>query len=374
MAKTDIHIVASFSGSGGVERMLVNLINVWAEAGHAVHLVLIKQQSPYLDQLPKNNLTIHKLTTKHALLAVSELSDYLSSQQPKFVLVAKDRAGRALIKAADKARKNGFDGKIYLRLGTNLSEAIKNKSKLGGWFRLRPIKKLYPKLDGVIAVSKGVATDTVVNSGIAANKVHVLNNPVVTQHMLALSQQHESHQWLDDPECPCVISVGRMTLQKDFEVLIRSFALLKAKPEHAHLKLIIVGGDGGKQAELTEVASELSVSESIDMIGFQTNPYGYMARADLFALSSRWEGSVNVLTEALALGIPSVSTDCPSGPFEILQGGKYGTLVPVGDTQALASAIEQTLKNPLPSQILKQAAAPFEATKSAAAYLELLSS
>ena len=374
MSQHVIHIVASFSGSGGVERMLVNLINVWCNQGHQVHLVLIKDQSPYLAQLPSKNLTLHKLETSHALLAVKQIKEYLLEHHPAFVLVAKDRAGRAVIKAAVQARKNGFKGRIYLRLGTNLSEAIKNKSRLGGWLRLQPIKKLYPKLDGVIAVSKGVAEDTVANSAIKASKVHTLNNPVVTKSMLKLSQQHEPHRWLDDPGLRCIISVGRMTLQKDFEVLIRAFAQLKEKPEHVNLKLIIVGGDGGKKAELEQITQELDVDKSIDFVGFQSNPYGYMSRADLFALSSRWEGSVNVLTEALALGIPCVSTDCPSGPSEILQDGKYGPLVPVGDFKALAFAIEQTLKQHLTSGELQQAAAPYEAIQSAQAYLELLSS
>ena len=374
MSQHDIHIIASFSGSGGVERMLVNLINVWCDQGHQVHLVLIKDSSPYLSQLPSKNLTLHKLKTSHALLAHKELKQYLLQHRPEFVLVAKDRAGRAVIKAAEQARKNGFMGRIYLRLGTNLSEAIKNKSKLSGWFRLRPIKKLYPKLDGVIAISEGVATDTIKNSQIDPAKVTVIKNPVVTPFMLEQSRHRPAHSWLDDPSIRCLIGVGRMTMQKDFETLLRAFVMLKQSDQFGSLKLLMIGADGGKQSDLNELANQLGVKDEIEFMDFQSNPYGYMARADIFALSSLWEGSGNVLTEALALGVPCVSTDCPSGPREILQDGKFGPLVPVGDFKALAMAIEQTLKEPLDSETLKQAAKPYEATQSAKAYLELLSS
>ena len=150
--------------------------------------------------------------------------------------------------------------------------------------------------------------------------------------------------------------------------------MLKQSDQFSSLKLLMIGADGGKQSDLDELANQLGVKDEIEFMGFQSNPYGYMARADIFALSSLWEGSGNVLTEALALGVPCVSTDCPSGPREILQDGKYGPLVPVGNFKALAMAIEQTLKEPLDSETLKQAAKPYEATQSAKAYLELLSS
>ena len=155
---------------------------------------------------------------------------------------------------------------------------------------------------------------------------------------------------------------------KDFQTLVRAFAKVR---NNRPCKLIILG-KGKLHDRLLALAEELGIKDDVSLPGFIHKPYGYMAHSSLFALTSRWEGLGFVLIEALAVGTPVVSTDCRSGPREILQNGKYGSLVPVGDVDALAKAIINTLDHPLPREILQQAARPYEIGVSTTAYLKAM--
>ena len=135
---------------------------------------------------------------------------------------------------------------------------------------------------------------------------------------------------------------------------------------------LIILGEGDDRRALEDLASQLSVKNTVDMPGFVDNPYAYLSRASLFVLSSVWEGSPNVLTEALALGVPSVSTDCPSGPNEILQNGVIGRLVPVGNPNSLAAAIQETLSNPPEENLSKGAVRQYTVELSTRRYLDIL--
>jgi glycosyltransferase involved in cell wall biosynthesis len=164
---------------------------------------------------------------------------------------------------------------------------------------------------------------------------------------------------------PLILSAGELGTRKDFATLLRAFALLRARRP---CRLVIIGR--GKQREqLLELADTLGIRKDVDLPGFVENPYPYMAHADLFAFTSRWEGLGLVLVEALALGTPVVSTDCPSGPSEILQRGRFGPLVPVGDAEALARAMETTLDDTRPRDFLQQAARPYTVSAATDAYL-----
>jgi len=164
------------------------------------------------------------------------------------------------------------------------------------------------------------------------------------------------------------MGIGRLTRQKDFPTLIRAFATLRrVRP----LRLIILG-EGRDRAPLEQLAAREGVGGDVALPGFQPNPYAWLARARLFVLSSAWEGSPNALTEAMALGVPVVSTDCRSGPRELLEAGRFGPLVPVGDADALAAAMRATLDHPLPPETLKAAVAEYDAVTSARRYLEVL--
>jgi glycosyltransferase involved in cell wall biosynthesis len=171
------------------------------------------------------------------------------------------------------------------------------------------------------------------------------------------------------------MGAGRLVRQKDFPTLVRAFAQARRRRP---LRLLIAGGADNpartaeRQAELATLAGELGVAGDVELPGHVANPVALMARAGVFALSSAWEGFGNVLVEALACGTPVVSTDCPSGPAEILAGGRFGRLVPVADPAAMAAAIEATLAAPPDPGPLRARAQDFSAERAADAYLALL--
>ena len=363
-----IAVLISFSGAGGVERMVFNLVKQFGDKGVAVDLLLIRASGPHLQDLPPQ-VNLVPLKAKHTLTAIPELIRYFRKARPKQMLVAKDRAARAALIARGLA---GANTRIVVRLGTNLSRALEQKTALSRWWRLAPMKQIYSCADAVVAVSEGVRQDTLAITALPESRVHVIRNPVVTDELDRQSHLAVEHAWLADDigssNVPVVMAAGRLSYQKGFDVLIRAFAeLVKQHPAR-----LLILGDGASRGELEMLAQELGVGELVDFPGFQSDIYSWLAKADLFVLSSRWEGSPNVLTEALALGVPSVSTRCPSGPDEILQEGKYGALVEVDDWQAMSKAMLDTLDNPKPREFLQEAVFEYKDTISAERYLNLL--
>jgi len=164
------------------------------------------------------------------------------------------------------------------------------------------------------------------------------------------------------------VSVGRLVAAKDYETLLRAFVVVRRQLECR----LVIFGEGGKRDRLLRLAGQLGVQEHFDLPGFTANPFAYVARADAFVLSSIFEGASNSLMEALALGTPCVSTDCPSGPREILADGQYGPLVPVGDVLAMAKAIRCVLENPPGRVELAQAAERFDLQTSTRRYVQVL--
>jgi glycosyltransferase involved in cell wall biosynthesis len=361
----DLSILASFSGEGGVERMLLNLVNVMAESGLRIDLLLIKTRSRHLDEIHPAVNRIN-LGSRHTATSLLPLSRYLKRTQPPCLLAAKERAGRIAVIARILA--GASHTRLVLRLGTNLTAAFAHKSGWRLFLRRLPIRLLYPRIDRIVAVSEGVREDTLRVSGVAPDKVVVIRNPVVTPRMLEAAAAASPHPWLGDPEHPVILGVGRLTVQKDFPTLLRAFAdLHSSRP----CRLIILG-DGRQRETLLGLSRELGISESVVLPGFTPNPYAYMQRAKLFVLCSRWEGSPNVLTEAMALGTPVVSTDCPSGPRELLDRGRIAPLVPVGDWQALSEAMRLVLDNPPDTALLRDSVAQYNARQSAMRYLEIM--
>ncbi len=365
MSTPDLAILVSFSGAGGVERMVLNLVNAIAERGVRVDLLLIKTDSRHLQAIHPSVNRID-LGSGHTLTSLPALTCYLKRVRPPCLLAAKDRAGRIAVIA--RALAGAGETRLGLRLGTNLTAAFAHKSPWRMWLRRLPIRLLYPKIDAIVAVSEGVRQDTLALSGVSPERVRVVRNPVITSTLLAAADAPPPHPWLADRESPVILGAGRLTLQKDFPLLIRAFAQLRrTRP----CRLIILG-QGRQREELEALARELGVAEDLALPGFTPNPYPYMRHADLFVLSSRWEGSPNVLTEAMALGTPVVATDCPSGPSELLDSGRIAPLVPVGDWRALADAMARVLERPPAAEILQQAVREYNAGTSATRYLEIL--
>jgi glycosyltransferase involved in cell wall biosynthesis len=191
---------------------------------------------------------------------------------------------------------------------------------------------------------------------------------VVTPELYRLAEEPLDHPWFAPGQPPVILGVGRLEPQKDFATLLRAFSTVHADRP---CRLVILG-EGGQRRELQALAAELGIAADLAMPGFVTNPYAYLRHASLFAFSSRWEGFGNALVEALAVGTPVVSTDCPDGPSEILEGGRFGPLVPVGDHAALADAMRLVLDGPPAPDQLRAAAQRYTQEVSATAYLEAM--
>ena len=236
-------------------------------------------------------------------------------------------------------------------------------------FRLR-VRYLFPGATHFVAVSQGVS-DSLANAvGVPREKITTIYNPVVTPDLDDKAVETPDHPWFRDDGAPVLLAVGRLEKQKDYPTLVRAFKRLAARRS---CRLIILG-EGSKRTEIEGQIEESKLTDRVSLPGWTENPFAFMARASLFVLSSRWEGLPTVLVEAMALGCPCVSTDCPSGPAEIFQDGEFGVLVPVGDDAALAEAMERVLDDPPDRRLLQQRAAYFSADRAVAAYEDLIAS
>ncbi|RFA30115.1 glycosyl transferase [Alkalilimnicola ehrlichii] len=363
-ARPKIAILISFSGDGGVEKMICSLARGFLEAGVAVDMLLIKAKGSHVDAIPPGARVI-RLNAATSLASLPSIIRYFRKERPTALLAAKDRAGRVALLAKRIART---DTPVAIRLGMDLSGSMVGKSRLQKILRYWPIRKLYPRAEAIIAVSQGVAEDIKTVAHLPSERVHVLPNPTITPEMLALAKESVEDNWFNNANHHKLLAVGRLTRQKGFDTLLEAFALVRStKP----CRLLILG-EGPARPQLEKQINDLNLTDSVRLGGFSKNPYAYMARADLFVLASRFEGSPNVLKEALALGTPCVATDCPSGPREILQNGHFGPLVPINDPQALATAIQDCLSNPIDRSILPTAVSDYTMKASSDAYLNLL--
>jgi glycosyltransferase involved in cell wall biosynthesis len=235
---------------------------------------------------------------------------------------------------------------------------------------IRLLRFFYPRTQCVVAVSEGVAEGLIKMTGISPGQVDVVYNPVVTSELFQKAAEIPDHPWLADPRKQVILAVGRLTEQKDYPTLIRAFARICQQ----HDIYLVVLGDGQERQKIEKLIVDFQLEARVDMPGFVSNPFAYMSHADLFVLSSRHEGLPTVLIEAMACGCPVVSTDCPSGPAEILDNGHYGQLVPVADVARLAEAIVSTLKD-LPSRnMLVERAKLYSVSNSVQAYKKLFMS
>lgn len=226
---------------------------------------------------------------------------------------------------------------------------------------------LFPKAAHVVAVSHGVAENICATSGVAKDCITTIQNPAYSPHIARLAQSHPDHHWFTDSGPPIVLGVGRLVPDKDFLTLLEAFHLVRTK----HTCRLLILGEGRVRRALERRVRKLGISDHVSMPGWAENPYAFMSRVSLFALSSRREGFPTVLVEALACGCPSVSTDCPAGPSEILEAPEL--LAPVGDPKTLAQVMLQALRRPWDRMALQAKAEQFSVRRAALEYDRLIS-
>ena len=226
-------VLISFSGDGGVERMVINLCAEFVRHVE-VDLLAIRADGGHVERIP-SAVRLIRLKARHAWTAVPEIERYLRERRPDALLVAKDRAGRAAIRAR---RRAGAQMPLWIRLGTNLSAALERRNAFNRWLRIAPMRRLYPLASGVIAVSEGVKRDTQRVTGLPAGRITVIRNPVITPMLAEHAAEAVPHPWLADKLQPVVVGMGRLTQQKDFPTLLRAFAALQRERPS---RLILLG-------------------------------------------------------------------------------------------------------------------------------------
>ena len=349
---------------GGAERMMFNLAGGLVERGYAVDLVLVRGEGAYLARLPAA-VQVIDLKSSGVFASLPALVSYLRRSPPDVMLAAMTHTGLTAIAARWLAQAKM---RLVVSERNNLSESVRDNPSIKT--RLFPIlaRLLYPSADAITAVSRGVAQDFAQQTHLPEQSITVIYNPTVTPQLLSDAAQPVTHPWLMDKQFPVILCAGRLVEQKGFATMLRAFQQVNA----ALPSRLIILGEGEKRAELEALVQTLGLQGSVDLPGFAENPFAYMRHADLFVLSSQYEGFPNVLVEAMACGCPVVSTNCPDGPFEILDGGRYGRLVPVGDADALAQAIIATLRQPPPPTLLSQRAQQFSVDNITSEYLSVL--
>jgi glycosyltransferase involved in cell wall biosynthesis len=331
----------SLFGAGG-QRSMLNLAHGIAECGYSVDLVLAKAEGAFLDEV-REPVRVVDLKASRALTSLPALVNYLRREQPEAMLSV---FGYVNIVALWAWRLARVRTRLFVNEQNTVSLEAGNASNWRGRLTPRLIKRFYPWANGIVVVSQGVREDLTQLTNIPDEQITVIYNPsVVGAEVLGKAQAPLDHPWFKPGQPPVLIAVGRLQIQKDYPMMIQAFAQVRrSRPAR-----LLILGEGKERLLLEQLIEELGLEQDVSLPGFVMNPYAYMAKASLFVLSSRWEGLPTVLIEALCCSTPAVSTDCPSGPREILKDGQFGQLVPVGDVDALARAIELSLNGDTPS-------------------------
>ncbi|WGF86427.1 glycosyltransferase [Marinivivus vitaminiproducens] len=385
-----------------MQRMQIILAGAFADRGYATDLVVCNGDGDLKDLVPANvRLVVLEKSSNLMARWTAARADpaALGILGPSIVLPRKISKSlpslRGLAKYLSTTRPDAlFSGTPHLNIEAVLarrlagvktrvviSERTHTTSDNGGakaW-RTRNLASavghVYRQADAIVAVSNGVAEDLAQFASLDRSRIITVHNPALTPDTAARAAEPVDHPWFADDGVVTILTVGRIGRQKDHTTLVRAFAKLRAERE---ARLVIIGEarDPTKRDQnrdrLLALAAELGVAQDIMLLGYQANPLRFMARASLFVLSSRFEGFGNVLIEALACGCPVVSTDCPSGPSEILDGGRFGRLTPVGDPDALAAAMAATLDNPPLKADLQARADEFSYNTAIERYVDIL--
>lgn len=364
MTKPKIAIFLQNLSGGGAERMMLNLAGGIADTGASVDLVLARATGSFLPTVP-DNVRMVDLGGRRTLRSVPALARYLRRERPTALLAALIHVNVAAILATFLA---GRCSRVVVSERSTISQEAAEITEFTIRTAHRLVPWLYPRADGIVAVSRGAAEDLARYCRLPIDRVAVINNPVVGPVLAKRAAESLDHPWFAAGEPPVIVSIGRLSPEKEFGTVIRAIAELAPQRQ---VRLIILG-EGRERPALEALVDELGLRDRVQLPGFAANPYAYMSRADGLVLSSRWEGSPNVLVEAMACGTPVAATDCRSGPAELLEGGRLGPLVPVGDASTMAVAIGQVLDAPVAAKALKDRAGMFTVAHAADAYLRVL--
>lgn len=331
---------------GGVEKTILLASQAFLNHGHQATLVSFNINSPMLSAAPAG-LRIVDLNTSRVLFSVVKFARYLRKERPDAVISAQHYANITAI-AARKLSRVKTRLLVSERVATKQALAQESRSKRVVISKL--MKTMYGSANIVGTNSREGAVALAEYLNWEEQSVRPIYNPVNRPQIHELSQEPLKHEWLDQRTAPVILAAGRLTPQKDFPTLLDALALVNKSLE---CRLIILG-DGPERERLNTHAANLGISHLVDLHSSVSNPYSYMKAADLFVLSSSYEGMPNVLIEAQVCRTPIVSTACETGPTELLLNGEAGQLVGVGDAQAMSMAIRKALEEPEFARQLEQ--------------------
>jgi glycosyltransferase involved in cell wall biosynthesis len=366
MKNKKVLIILNDLSGGGAERIFVNIANDFVGAGVEVEFLLGRKIGVYFDILQKQ-IPVHELNAFNLYQYTKKLSRFLRNKEYTHIFTASDYITVATILAKKRLK---FSAVIIATLHYNLPYQL-SILPLPQKIWLKFLNRYFiPRADEIVAVSKGVADGFEKNLRRKKRKtVKVIYNPVFDDSIYQKAVEPLQDDFLDQDKIT-LINIGRLEIQKNHALLVDAFRLLS--PNYDNLQLLILG-QGSLENGLKKQVEEAGLNKKIHFLGFRQNPFSYLAKSDLFVLSSSYEGLPTVLIEALALGINVVSTDCPSGPDEILEYGKYGWLARNNDATFLAEAIEKGLANKKEASFLQKRALLFHKSNIIPQYLNLIS-
>lgn len=337
MSRRKVLIVSAALVCGGAERLAWLILQHLDRQRFEPILVVLSGLNDSFPE-PEGNKVIylHKGNFLDLPRIVWRLSRVYQEEQPDVVLSIVDYANLVSV----LARKLSH-AKPKLVLDERSHSSINLKYEFLGRLKIWAIPRLYPEADVVVCCSNGVADDLINRFNIPHRMIKVIQNPADGDYISEMAREEFDHPWLTSREMPVIIAAGRLVVQKNYPLMLRAFARVNCS---LPCRLIILG-DGKERESLLKLASGIGLNGKIDFLGFQKNPYKYMARSDIFVLSSLTEGLPWVILEAMTCGIPVISTRCPSGPDEIITDGINGLLVPVDDETALSEAILRLLND-----------------------------
>lgn len=339
LVKPDIALFLPNLAGGGAEHFMINLANQFVADGFNVDMVFVNGAHRSPRSLDRRIQTID-LNARGVMSALCPLIKYLRKRRPGVLLSTLVHANIVAIWAALAVRNHV---NVYVREATTPSIAQKFNQGIKSHLVTRLRRWLYPFATGVIANSQGVSDDLIKYSKLGKDKLVVIQNGLNIDFVREKAKEPVDHPFFRSQTIPVIIGVGRLGVEKDFKTLILAFKKVLFNRE---VRLLIVG-EGALRRQLEDLIHELGLEGRVDLPGFVDNPYKYVSRSAVFVLSSLYEGFPNVLLEAIVIGTQVVATDCPSGPREILVGGRHGSLVRIGNVDSMAQAIMAALDNKL---------------------------